>query len=190
MSISERGVLREAALVDASLHGGLLPSIAMASTWRFVPLQHWLEAAGSSAVQRVVFQRMMAGHLAEALSSCGFREEAAPSLLKPDAEFPTERLGALYCSLVLFSLPWPKARSLRDGDIDKRIFHDVVLVGNSTRTPTVREMIRELFIEGNTTSPSSLTKQSCSYSSARTILTEEGPSQVQDLLLLVLFHCL
>ena len=32
-----------------------------------------------------------------------------------------------------------------DGDIDKRIFHDGVLVGSSTRTPAVQEMTQDFF---------------------------------------------
>merc|ERR1712159_112491 len=67
----------------------------------------------------------------------------------------------------------PVEKCLKDSGIDKRNVHEVVMVGGSTRIPKVQSMIQEFF---NGKEPN--------RSINPAILTGEGSSQVQDLLLL------
>merc|ERR1712159_506385 len=67
----------------------------------------------------------------------------------------------------------PVEKCLKDSGIDKRNVHEVVMVGGSTRIPKVQSMIQEFF---NGKEPNRAVQAA--------ILTGEGSSQVQDLLLL------
>merc|ERR1711929_15408 len=73
----------------------------------------------------------------------------------------------------------------RDSGIDKRGVHEVVLVGGSTRIPKVQAMIQEFF-NGKEPCKSINPDEAVAYGAAvqAAILTGEGSSQVQDLLLL------
>jgi L1 cell adhesion molecule like protein len=74
---------------------------------------------------------------------------------------------------------------LLDSGIDKRAVHDVVMVGGSTRIPKVQSMIQEFFngkLPNNSINPDEAVAYGAAVQAA--ILTGEGSSQVQDLLLL------
>lgn len=79
----------------------------------------------------------------------------------------------------------PVEKCLRDSGIDKRNVHEVVLVGGSTRIPKVQSMIQEFF-NGKEPCKSINPDEAVAYGAAvqAAILTGEGSSQVQDLLLL------
>ena len=79
----------------------------------------------------------------------------------------------------------PVEKCLRDSGIDKRGVHEVVLVGGSTRIPKVQSMIQEFF-NGKEPCKSINPDEAVAYGAAvqAAILTGEGSSQVQDLLLL------
>jgi L1 cell adhesion molecule like protein len=79
----------------------------------------------------------------------------------------------------------PVEKCLRDSGIDKRNVHEVVLVGGSTRIPKVQAMIQEFF-NGKEPNRSINPDEAVAYGAAvqAAILTGEGSSQVQDLLLL------
>jgi L1 cell adhesion molecule like protein len=79
----------------------------------------------------------------------------------------------------------PVEKCLRDSGIDKRNVHEVVLVGGSTRIPKVQSMIQEFF-NGKEPCRSINPDEAVAFGAAvqAAILTGEGSSQVQDLLLL------
>merc|ERR1712029_1257259 len=79
----------------------------------------------------------------------------------------------------------PVEKCMRDSGIDKRNVHEVVLVGGSTRIPKVQAMIQEFF-NGKEPCKSINPDEAVAYGAAvqAAILTGEGSSQVQDLLLL------
>merc|ERR1719215_903751 len=79
----------------------------------------------------------------------------------------------------------PVEKCLRDSGIDKRNVHEVVLVGGSTRIPKVQAMIQEFF-NGKEPNRSINPDEAVAYGAAvqAAILTGEGSSAVQDLLLL------
>merc|ERR1711933_423122 len=79
----------------------------------------------------------------------------------------------------------PVEKCLRDSGIDKRNVHEVVLVGGSTRIPKVQAMIQEFF-NGKEPCKSINPDEAVAFGAAvqAAILTGEGSSQVQDLLLL------
>jgi len=79
----------------------------------------------------------------------------------------------------------PVEKCLRDSGIDKRNVHEVVLVGGSTRIPKVQSMIQEFF-NGKEPNRSINPDEAVAFGAAvqAAILTGEGSSQVQDLLLL------
>merc|ERR1712138_221934 len=79
----------------------------------------------------------------------------------------------------------PVEKVLRDSGIDKRNVHEVVLVGGSTRIPKVQSMIQEFF-NGKEPCKSINPDEAVAFGAAvqAAILTGEGSSQVQDLLLL------
>merc|ERR1711881_5455 len=79
----------------------------------------------------------------------------------------------------------PVGKCLRDSGIDKRNVHEVVLVGGSTRIPKVQSMIQEFF-NGKEPCKSINPDEAVAYGAAvqAAILTGEGSTQVQDLLLL------
>jgi len=79
----------------------------------------------------------------------------------------------------------PVEKCLRDSGIDKRNVHEVVLVGGSTRIPKVQQLIQEFF-NGKEPCRSINPDEAVAYGAAvqAAILTGEGSSQVQDLLLL------
>jgi len=79
----------------------------------------------------------------------------------------------------------PVEKCLRDSGIDKRNIHEVVLVGGSTRIPKVQAMIQEFF-NGKEPCKSINPDEAVAFGAAvqAAILTGEGSSQVQDLLLL------
>jgi L1 cell adhesion molecule like protein len=79
----------------------------------------------------------------------------------------------------------PVEKVLRDSGIDKRNVHEVVLVGGSTRIPKVQQMISEFF-GGKEPNRSINPDEAVAYGAAvqAAILTGEGSSAVQDLLLL------
>merc|ERR1711941_52752 len=79
----------------------------------------------------------------------------------------------------------PVEKCLRDSGIDKRNVHEVVLVGGSTRIPKVQSMIQEFF-NGKEPCKSINPDEAVAYGAAvqAAILTGEGSSAVQDLLLL------
>merc|ERR1711920_477896 len=79
----------------------------------------------------------------------------------------------------------PVEKTLRDSGIDKRNVHEVVLVGGSTRIPKVQALIQEFF-NGKEPCKSINPDEAVAYGAAvqAAILTGEGSSQVQDLLLL------
>merc|ERR1712093_338947 len=79
----------------------------------------------------------------------------------------------------------PVEKVLRDSGIDKRNVHEVVMVGGSTRIPKVQAMIQEFF-NGKEPCKSINPDEAVAFGAAvqAAILTGEGSSQVQDLLLL------
>jgi len=79
----------------------------------------------------------------------------------------------------------PVEKCMRDSGIDKRNVHEVVLVGGSTRIPKVQSMIQEFF-NGKEPNRSINPDEAVAFGAAvqAAILTGEGSSQVQDLLLL------
>jgi heat shock protein 1/8 len=79
----------------------------------------------------------------------------------------------------------PVEKCMRDSGIDKRNVHEVVLVGGSTRIPKVQAMIQEFF-NGKEPCKSINPDEAVAFGAAvqAAILTGEGSSQVQDLLLL------
>merc|ERR1712241_425519 len=79
----------------------------------------------------------------------------------------------------------PVEKVLRDSGIDKKNVHEVVLVGGSTRIPKVQSMIQEFF-NGKQPCRSINPDEAVAFGAAvqAAILTGEGSSQVQDLLLL------
>merc|ERR1712127_251636 len=79
----------------------------------------------------------------------------------------------------------PVEKCMRDSGIDKKSIHDIVLVGGSTRIPKVQSLIQELF-NGKEPCRSINPDEAVAYGAAvqAAILTGEGSSQVQDLLLL------
>merc|ERR1711998_600071 len=79
----------------------------------------------------------------------------------------------------------PVEKCMRDSGIDKRGVHEVVLVGGSTRIPKVQAMIQEFF-NGKEPCKSINPDEAVAFGAAvqAAILTGEGSSQVQDLLLL------
>merc|ERR1712137_1263888 len=79
----------------------------------------------------------------------------------------------------------PVEKCMRDSGIDKRSVHEVVLVGGSTRIPKVQTMIQEFF-NGKEPCKSINPDEAVAFGAAvqAAILTGEGSSQVQDLLLL------
>merc|ERR1711978_704378 len=79
----------------------------------------------------------------------------------------------------------PVEKCLRDSGIDKKGVHEVVLVGGSTRIPKVQSMIQEFF-NGKEPNRSINPDEAVAFGAAvqAAILTGEGSSQVQDLLLL------
>ena len=79
----------------------------------------------------------------------------------------------------------PVEKVLRDGGIDKKQIHEVVLVGGSTRIPKVQQLIQEFF-NGKEPCKAINPDEAVAYGAAvqAAILTGEGSSQVQDLLLL------
>merc|ERR1712031_94058 len=79
----------------------------------------------------------------------------------------------------------PVEKCIRDSGIDKRGVHEVVLVGGSTRIPKVQSMIQEFF-NGKEPCKSINPDEAVAFGAAvqAAILTGEGSSQVQDLLLL------
>jgi len=79
----------------------------------------------------------------------------------------------------------PVEKCLRDSGIDKRNVHEVVMVGGSTRIPKVQSMIQEFF-NGKEPNRSINPDEAVAFGAAvqAAILTGEGSSQVQDLLLL------
>jgi len=74
---------------------------------------------------------------------------------------------------------------LKDSGISKKEIHEVVLVGGSTRIPKVQEMVQEFF-SGKQLLKEINADEAVAYGAAvqAAILTGEGSSQVQDLLLL------
>merc|ERR1712048_119126 len=79
----------------------------------------------------------------------------------------------------------PVEKCLRDSGIDKRNVHEIVLVGGSTRIPKVQSMLQEFF-NGKEPCKSINPDEAvaCGAAVQAAILTGEGSSQVQDLLLL------
>merc|ERR1711988_1725691 len=79
----------------------------------------------------------------------------------------------------------PVEKCLRDSGIDKKNVHDLVLVGGSTRIPKVQSMIQEFF-NGKEPCKSINPDEAVAFGAAvqAAILTGEGSSQVQDLVLL------
>merc|ERR1712032_1806763 len=79
----------------------------------------------------------------------------------------------------------PVEKTLRDSGIDKKNVHEMVLVGGSTRIPKVQDMIKEFF-NGKEPNKSINPDEAVAFGAAvqAAILTGEGSSQVQDLLLL------
>lgn len=79
----------------------------------------------------------------------------------------------------------PVEKCLRDSGIDKRNVHEVVMVGGSTRIPKVTQLIQEFF-NGKEPCKSINPDEAVAFGAAvqAAILTGEGSTQVQDLLLL------
>jgi len=79
----------------------------------------------------------------------------------------------------------PVEKCMRDSGIDKKNVHEVVLVGGSTRIPKVQAMVQEFF-NGKEPCKAINPDEAVAYGAAvqAAILTGEGSSQVQDLLLL------
>merc|ERR1712076_301047 len=79
----------------------------------------------------------------------------------------------------------PVEKCMRDSGIDKKNVHEIVLVGGSTRIPKVQSMLQEFF-NGKEPCKSINPDEAVAFGAAvqAAILTGEGSSQVQDLLLL------
>jgi len=79
----------------------------------------------------------------------------------------------------------PVEKAMKDSGIDKKNIHEVVLVGGSTRIPKVQSLIQEFF-NGKEPCRSINPDEAVAFGAAvqAAILTGEGSSQVQDLLLL------
>jgi len=79
----------------------------------------------------------------------------------------------------------PVEKAMKDSGIDKKNIHEVVLVGGSTRIPKVQALIQEFF-NGKEPCRSINPDEAVAFGAAvqAAILTGEGSSQVQDLLLL------
>merc|ERR1712025_892558 len=79
----------------------------------------------------------------------------------------------------------PVEKALRDSGVDKKNVHEVVLVGGSTRIPKVQSLLQEFF-NGKEPCKSINPDEAVAFGAAvqAAILTGEGSSQVQDLLLL------
>jgi len=79
----------------------------------------------------------------------------------------------------------PVEKCLRDSGIDKKNVHEVVMVGGSTRIPKVTSLIQEFF-NGKEPNKSINPDEAVAFGAAvqAAILTGEGSSTVQDLLLL------
>jgi len=79
----------------------------------------------------------------------------------------------------------PVEKCLRDSGIDKKNVHEVVMVGGSTRIPKVTALIQEFF-NGKEPNKSINPDEAVAFGAAvqAAILTGEGSSTVQDLLLL------
>ncbi|XP_055389113.1 LOW QUALITY PROTEIN: heat shock 70 kDa protein-like [Condylostylus longicornis] len=79
----------------------------------------------------------------------------------------------------------PVESVLRDGKVDKRSVHEVVLVGGSTRIPRIQQLITEFF-NGKEPCKSINPDEAVAYGAAvqAAILSGETSSAVQDLLLL------
>merc|ERR1719290_726444 len=79
----------------------------------------------------------------------------------------------------------PVEKSLRDAKMDKADIHEIVLVGGSTRIPRVQQLIQEFF-NGKEPCKSINPDEAVAFGAAvqAAILTGEGSSQDQDLLLL------
>merc|ERR1712212_1400338 len=79
----------------------------------------------------------------------------------------------------------PVEKCLRDSGIDKRNVHEVVMVGGSTRIAKVQQLIQEFF-NGKEPNKSINPDEAVAFGAAvqAAILTGEGSTQVQDLLLL------
>jgi len=79
----------------------------------------------------------------------------------------------------------PVEKCMKDSGIDKKNVHEIVLVGGSTRIPKVQAMIQEFF-NGKEPCKSINPDEAVAFGAAvqAAILTGEGSSQVQDLLLL------
>jgi len=79
----------------------------------------------------------------------------------------------------------PVEKCLRDSGIDKKNVHEIVMVGGSTRIPKVQSLIQEFF-NGKEPNKSINPDEAVAFGAAvqAAILTGEGSSTVQDLLLL------
>ncbi|KMZ57916.1 putative mediator of RNA polymerase II transcription subunit37e [Zostera marina] len=79
----------------------------------------------------------------------------------------------------------PVEKSLRDAKMDKMRIHDVVLVGGSTRIPKVQEFLQDFF-NGKELCKNINPDEAVAYGASvqAAILTGEGNTKVQDLLLL------
>nr|QHW04483.1 heat shock protein 70 [Zostera japonica] len=79
----------------------------------------------------------------------------------------------------------PVEKCLRDAKMDKKSIHDIVLVGGSTRIPKVQQLLQEFF-HGKELCKSINPDEAVAYGATvqAAILSGEGNSKVQDLLLL------
>jgi L1 cell adhesion molecule like protein len=79
----------------------------------------------------------------------------------------------------------PVEKVLRDGNLDKKLVNEVVLVGGSSRIPKVQALLREFF-NGKELNQSINPDEAVAYGAAvqAAILTGSGSAAVQDLLLL------
>merc|ERR1711953_433880 len=79
----------------------------------------------------------------------------------------------------------PVEKCMRDGGVDKKNIHEVVLVGGSTRIQSVQRAVKDFFC-GKEPCKSINPDEAVAFGAAvqAAILTGEGSSQVQDLLLL------
>merc|ERR1712174_163349 len=79
----------------------------------------------------------------------------------------------------------PVEKVLRDAKISKKDVDEVVLVGGSTRIPKIQSLLKQFF-NGKEPNRSINPDEAVAYGAAvqAAILTGEGSSQVQDLLLL------
>eukprot|EP01116_Phalansterium_solitarium_P003248 TRINITY_DN13_c0_g1_i4.p1 TRINITY_DN13_c0_g1~~TRINITY_DN13_c0_g1_i4.p1 ORF type:complete len:657 (+),score=286.07 TRINITY_DN13_c0_g1_i4:106-2076(+) len=79
----------------------------------------------------------------------------------------------------------PVEKTLRDGKLDKKSIHEVVLVGGSTRIPKVQSLLQEFF-GGKELNKSINPDEAVAYGAAvqAAILSGQGGKKVEDLLLL------